>query len=88
MQIKNKYYPYPIIAAGNDSYEDTYFNSDVDYAVEAHHVKLILCAETNNSMLNGMIKKGTVKYAHHIECQQTCFRKLVLTDDTSQRNHP
>ena len=81
MQIKNKYYPYPVIAAGNDSYEDATFTSDADYAMDAHNVKLILCAETDNQMLNEMIKGGSVKYAHHIECQQTCFRKLVLTDE-------
>lgn len=81
MQIKNKYYPYPVIAAGNDSYEDAIFTSDADYAIDAHNVKLILCAETDNQMLNEMIRSGSVKYAHHIECQQTCFRKLVLTDE-------
>ena len=81
MQIKNKYYPYPVIAAGNDSYEDATFTSDADYAMDAHNVKLILYAETDNQMLNEMIKSGSVKYAHHIECQQTCFRKLVLTDE-------
>ena len=83
LQIKNKYYPYPVIAAGNDSYEDASFTSDADYAIDAHHVKLILCAETDNQMLNEMIEKGSVRYAHHIECQQTCFRKLVLTDEKS-----
>ena len=81
MQIKNKYYPYPVIAAGNDSYEDATFTSDADYAMDAHNVKLILYAETDNQMLNEMIKSGSVKYAHHIECEQTCFRKLVLTDE-------
>lgn len=81
MQIKNKYYPYPVIAAGNDSYEDATFTSDADYAIDAHNVKLTLCAEIDNQLLNDMIKNGAVKYAHHIECQQTCFRKLVLTDE-------
>lgn len=81
MQIKNKYYPYPVIAAGNDSYEDATFTSDADYAIDAHNVKLTLCAETDNQLLNDMIKNGSVKYAHHIECQQTCFRKLILTDE-------
>ncbi len=82
MQIKNKYYPYPVLVAGNDSYEDCTFTSDADYAIDAHNVRLTLCAETDNSMLNEMIKKGSVKYAHHIECQQTCFRKLVLSDES------
>lgn len=81
MQIKNKYYPYPVIAAGNDSYEDCSFISDADYAIDAHNVRLVLCAETDNTMLNEMIKNGSVKYAHHIECQQTCFRRLILTDE-------
>lgn len=37
MQIKNKYYPYPVLVAGNDSYEDSTFSSDADYAIDAHH---------------------------------------------------
>lgn len=81
MQIKNKYYPYPVIAEGNDSYETSTFVSDADFVTEAHQVKFLLCAEVSNDMLNEMIAKGSVKYAHHIECQQTCFRKLILTDE-------
>lgn len=32
MQIRNKYYPYPVIAYGNDSYDDSEFVSDANYA--------------------------------------------------------
>lgn len=81
MQIKNKYYPYPVIAEGNDSYESSTFVSDADFVTEAHQLKFLLCAEVNNDMLKDMIAKGSVKYAHHIECQQTCFRKLILADE-------
>ena len=85
MQIKNKYYPYPVIANGNDSYEDSAFLTDADYATEAHNIIFTLSAEVDNDMLKSMLAQGTVKFAHHIECQQTCFRKLVLTDETEHK---
>ena len=31
MLIRNKYFPYPVIAAGNDSYATATFTSDVDF---------------------------------------------------------
>lgn len=82
MRIKNKYYPYPVIAEGNDSYESSTFVSDADYGTEGHYIKFTLCAEVYNDLLKKMLSEGSVKYAHHIECPQTCFRKLILTDDS------
>ena len=80
MQIKNKYYPYPVIAYGNDSYDGSEFITDANYSHDAHHIKFQLEAVLNDTCLNQMITSGSVKFAHHIECQQTCFRTLVLTD--------
>ncbi len=80
MQIKNKYYPYPVIATGNDSYEGSEFITDANYEQVAHNIKFIFDVALDDEMLQKMIKDGQVKYAHHIECQQTCFRHLVLTD--------
>lgn len=83
MQIKNKYYPYPVIAAGNDSYESSAFLTDANYEQYGHTIKFVLEAQLDNEMLVKMILAGKVKYAHHIECQQTCYRELVLTDAES-----
>ena len=80
MQIKNKYYPYPVIAYGNDSYDGSEFITDANYSHDAHNIKFQLESSLNDECLNQMIAAGSVKYAHHIECQQTCFRTLVLTD--------
>jgi len=33
-----------------------------------------------DQLLEEMLVNGDVKYAHHIECQQTCFRTLFITD--------
>lgn len=80
MQIKNKYYPYPVIAQGNDSYENKSFLTDANCEIEAHNIRFHFSAELDDEMLEDMIAKGKVKYAHHIECQQTCYRDYILTD--------
>lgn len=80
MQIKNKYYPYPVIAQGNDSYDSGEFTSDANYIHDAHHIIFQLEANLTDPCLLAMVAHGQVKYAHHIECQQTCFRSIVLTD--------
>lgn len=80
MQIKNKYYPYPVIAYGNDSYDGSEFVTDANYAHDAHNIKFQLEAALADDCLSAMVTDGRVKYAHHIECQQTCFRTLILTD--------
>ena len=41
MQIKNKYYPYPVIASGNDSYEGSQFLTDANYEQNAHNIKFL-----------------------------------------------
>lgn len=83
MQIKNKYYPYPVIAFGNDSYDGSEFITDANYAHDAHNIKFQLEAVLNDEYLLKLLDNGSVKYAHHIECQQTCYRTLVLTDKPS-----
>ena len=81
MQIKNKYYPYPVIASGNDSYEGSQFLTDANYEQNAHNIKFLFEAVLDDEMLLKMISEGKVKYAHHVECQQTCYRELILTDE-------
>lgn len=83
MQIRNKYYPYPVIAYGNNSHDGSEFVSDANYAHDAHNIKFQLEAVLTDDCLSAMIANGQVKYAHHIECQQTCFRTLIVTDRAS-----
>lgn len=79
MQIKNKYYPYPVIAFGNDSYDGSEFITDANYSHDAHNITFHLEATLVDDGLSAMVADGRVKYAHHIECQQTCFRTLVFS---------
>lgn len=84
MLIRHKYYPYPVIVEGNDSYIDTVFTSDVDVVKEGYNIKFILKAEINNDAINELISEGKVAFVHHIECPQTCYRKAVETDENEK----
>ena len=84
MLIRHKYYPYPIVAEGNDSYVDTTFTSDVDVVKEGYNIKFSLKANVNNDMLNELISEGKAAFVHHIECPQTCYRKAIETEESEK----
>lgn len=81
MQLRSKYYTYPVITEDADFYENSSFSSDVEQMLDGYNVRLKLKAELENPELEEMLEKEEVMYAHHIECAQTCFRKLVLTNE-------
>lgn len=81
MQLRSKYYTYPVITEDADFYENSSFSSDVEQVLDGYNVRLKLKAELENPELEEMLEKEEVMYAHHIECTQTCFRKLVLTNE-------
>ena len=81
MLIRNKYYPYPVVAAGNDSYATTQFTSDVDFEKNGYNIKLILNASINNAEIEALISSKKASIVHHIECVKTCYRHAVVTDE-------
>lgn len=84
MLIRHKYYPYPVVAKGSDSYVDTEFSTDVTPVYEGYNVKFILTASINNDEINQLISSGKAAFAFHFECAQTCFRKVITTDDNQK----
>ncbi len=84
MLIRNKYFPYPVIAKGNESYATATFTSDVDFEKNGFYVKFILKASSNNDGINELIKSKKVSFVHHIECVQTCYRHAVITQEEEE----
>jgi hypothetical protein len=70
-----------VITEDADFYEESSFTSDVEQVLDGYNIKLKLKAELINPELEEMLKKEEVLIAHHIECTQTCFRRLVLTNE-------
>lgn len=79
MQLRNRFYPYPVIVEGGDYYMDSSFSSTVRQIIEGYNVRLTLDVELNDVVISEMIEKGDAVFAHHIECPQTCFRDAVKT---------
>lgn len=82
MQLRSKYYTYPVITDDAEFYIDSHFTSDVEQVLDGYNVKLRLKADLVNPELEKMLKDQDVLFAHHIECTQTCFRKVVLTNES------
>ena len=81
MRLRNKYFPYPVICEEGDSYIDSSFITDVEQVIDGYNIKLILSAQLNNRELEELLSQKIVSIAHHIECSQTCFRKVILTNE-------
>ena len=81
MQLRSRFYTYPVITEEMDFYVNSSFNSDVEQVVDGYNIKLVLKAKLINPELERMLKEETVLYAHHIECTQTCYRNIILTSD-------
>ena len=84
MLIRNKYFPYPVIAKGNESYATAKFTTDVDFEKNGYHIKLILKASSNNEGINELIATNKASFVHHIECVQTCYRHAVITQQEKE----
>ena len=80
MRINTKYYPYPVIIEGNESYLSAKIESDVDAIVENYDIKFSLKISVNNEEVNDLIRNKKAAFIHHIECAQTCYRRVVSTN--------
>lgn len=81
MQLRSRYFTYPVVMSDGDFYIDSSFVTDVEQSQDGYSVKLLLKAKINNPELEKMLEDGQVVYAHHIECPQTCYRNLVTTTE-------
>lgn len=84
MQLRSKYYTYPVITDDAYFYVDSSFSSSVEQINDGYNIKLKLKAELINPELENMLKNQEVMFAHHIECTQTCFRKIVITNENEK----
>lgn len=79
MQLRNKYYPYPVIVEDGDYYKNSSFDAEVSQELDGYNVKLLFKAELNNDELQELLDEGIVEIVYHIECPQTCFRTCYCT---------
>ncbi len=81
MQLRSKYYTYPVIIEDGDFYLNSTFETDAEKEMVGYDIKFVLTANLHNPQLEEMLKNNKVSIIHHIECPQTCFRTIVKTNE-------
>lgn len=81
MQLRSKYYTYPIIIEGGYFYMNSHFDTDAVKEMIGYDIKFTLVADLKNPQLEEMLEEGKVIIVHHIECPQTCFRLAIKTKE-------
>lgn len=80
MDIKNRLYPYPVLAAFNDDYIDSSFRTEVEDAREGFEIVFNVQSWLENDDLCKMIRSGEAEFLYHIECSRTGYRAINISD--------
>ena len=79
MHIRNKLYPYPILAETYKNYDyiDSHFDIIVDHEMEKDRLTLKFHPVLNNDDLQSLIDCGKISFVAHLESTITSYRKLI-----------
>lgn len=80
MEIKYKLYPYPVLAEYSDDYKLVSYEVNIDLTKEGYNIKAHFLATLTSTSLKNLIQQGKAKYVYHMECSQTGFRHVLITD--------
>lgn len=81
MEIKNKLYPYPVLADYLDDYMNCSFDSEIAVTREGYNIVIDFSTELSCEDIKRLITEEKAKYVYHIECAQTGFRTVHSTSD-------
>jgi len=85
MKINERLYPHPVQAHFSDDLEGCLFQVTPQVEPGKHSYRVSVTAKTSSKDLRMLIESGKAKYALHIECGATRFRKLITsTEETFQ----
>lgn len=78
MEIKNRLFPYPVLCAENDDYENCEFDVNVKVKDELNDIVIDFDIKLEGAEeLQWQIRDGFAEYVIHIECSSTAFRTIV-----------
>mgnify|MGYP006958032823 FL=1 len=80
MEIKYKLYHYPVLAEYSDDYKLGSYEVNIDLTKEGYNIKAHFLAILTSTSLKNLIQQGKAKYVYHMECSQTGFRHVLITD--------
>jgi len=81
MRVKNKLYPYPLLADYKTDYVDARF--DVNYSVKSEFKQFLLNVDFSltDEYIQSLIEENQLTYLVHVECPVTAYRKIFKTTE-------
>lgn len=84
MEIRYKLYPYPVLAYYSDDYKEGNFDTTIDLQRDGYNIRVDFLSTLTNNGLKALIEQGKAKYVYHLECAQTGFRHVIVTEQISE----
>jgi hypothetical protein len=84
MEIKYRLYPYPVLSSYSDDYKQGHFEANIDIVKDGYNLRIDFLANLTSAGLKEQIQDGNAMYVYHLECAQTGYRKVVVTDKVSE----
>jgi hypothetical protein len=81
MDLRHRYYPYPVLSDDTNDYLDSTFNVTINVGRDGHDIRLDFDVELDNDELNVLLDKGEVIIVYHLECSKTGYRKAIKTTE-------
>ncbi|MFY3791083.1 hypothetical protein ACOQFO_05210 [Ureibacillus sp. MALMAid1270] len=78
----NNSFPYPVLSLENDDYIGSKFETTVEAQKTFGQLYINLNCNLQDSKIASLINEGKAKYALHVECPQTSFRKIYQSEET------
>lgn len=79
----NSTFPYPVLSSENDNYVDSKFTTTIEAKKSFGQLVIDLRCELQDPVIAQLIAEEKAKFALHIECPQTSYRKIYQSE-TSQ----
>ena len=81
MDIRARLYPHPVLTSYSDDYIDSEFSFNVNIENTDNDIRLKFNIILDNEELQYLINNNSAEYVIHIECTQTCYRKIIHTGE-------
>ena len=85
MELRDRLYPYPILASFKDDYYDSEFNVYVTPTISAKNIVFEFQYNLINEGIWDLLATGKAKVVAHIECPSTSFRTSIDVMDVGSK---
>lgn len=86
MEIRKRYYPYPVLAKYTDDYKNGEFDTtEVKVSNYGNEVHIDYTVKLNEPDLQKLINNGDAYAVFHLECPQTGYREAVKVKNPSDK---